>query len=387
MKHTRRFTTGGALALLLSAPSAFGQNVPSADPAPDPRRGRDATAELAPLPNWSIKQEVQRLDTSMREYNSLINSLSSASTELRDELQKYSADPHNEVLASSLDRKMAQYAQRVMGDFDGIIADQDMLSSNFSDLQRKLVVFSRHLASQADGFRGNLDGYRTTARDVEKRLTELAVRIRENPPEDPKELNLLKREFSKEFRRYRLQMRYVNGYNRRYANYQQLQVNMERLASLFVNLHEKFNELIENLENQRQYLQDSVRLQADTLRIKQIMRDGIIGSEQAIGNVADKLAELYGKVDAFAQVQDRISTDLNRFVESQDALNGVMSRIDAIGQTGGPIGDIGADMDKAIEAFYGRRSEGGSPLLGDEQAQKDEAMEFGGLEEEGGSND
>lgn len=386
MKRIARLTTGGALALLLSAPGAFGQNIPSADPAPDPRRGRDATAELAPLPNWSIKQEVQRLDTSMREYNSLINSLSSASNELRDELQKYSADPHNEVLASSLDRKMAQYASRVMGDFDGIIADQDVLSSNFSDLQRKLVVFSRHLASQADGFRGNLDGYRTTARDVEKRLTELAVRIRENPPEDPKELSLLKREFSKEFRRYRLQMRYVNGYNRRYANYQQLQVNMERLASLFVNLHEKFNELIENLENERQYLQDSVRLQADTLRIKQIMRDGIIGSEQAIGNVADKLAELYGKVDAFAQVQDRISTDLNRFVESQDALMDVTRRIDAIGQTGGPIGDIGTDMDKAIEAFYGRRSEGGTALLGDEQALKDEANEFGVEEEAGDGN-
>src|SRR5690606_39932125 len=80
-------------------------------------------------------------------------------------------------------------------------------------------------------------------------------------------------------------------------------------GALPIYLHEKFNELIDNLENERQFLQDSVRLQADTLRIKQIMRDGIIGSEQAIGNVADKLAELYGKVDAFAQ--DRKSTRLN----------------------------------------------------------------------------
>ncbi len=375
MKRTRRLTTGGALALLLSTPgAAWAQGTPPlADRAPDPReRSGGATAEIAPLPNWSIRNEVQRLDTSMREYNSLINSLSNASKELQDELQKYSQDPHNEVLASSLDAKMAQYASRVMEDFNGIIADQDVLSANFNDLQRKLVVFSRHLAAQADGFRGNLDGYRTTARDVEKRLTELAVRIKENPPEDPNELRILKREFAKEFRRYRLQMRYVNGYSRRYQNYQKLQQNMEKLAGLFVNLHEKFNELIDNLENERQFLQDSVRLQADTLRIKQIMRDGIIGSEQAIGNVADKLAELYGKVDAFAQVQDRISTDLNRFVESQDALLDVTKRIDAIGQTGGPIGDIGTDMEKAIEAFYGRRSEPGEALLGDQAAEQDE---------------
>lgn len=387
MKRTARLTTGGALALLLSSPgAAWAQGAPPlADRAPDPResRGGSATAEIAPLPNWSIRQEVQRLDTSMREYNSLINSLSNASKELQEEFQKYSQDPHNEVLASSLDAKMARYASQVMQDFNGIIADQDVLSANFNDLQRKLIVFSRHLASQADGFRGNLDGYRTTARDVEKRLTELAVRIKENPPEDPDELRLLKREFAKEFRRYRLQMRYVNGYSRRYQNYQKLQQNMERLAGLFVNLHEKFNELIENLENERQFLQDSVRLQADTLRIKQIMHDGIIGSEQAIGNVATKLAELYGKVDAFAQVQDRISTDLNRFVESQDALSGVMNQIDAIGQTGGPIGDIGTDMEKAIEAFYGRRSEPGESLLGDHAAEQDmddlgaEGEEFG----------
>jgi CheY-like chemotaxis protein len=78
--------------------------------------------------------------------------------------------------------------------------------------------------------------------------------IRENPPEDPNELKKLKREFAREFRRYRLQMRYVNGYSRRYQNYMQLQRNMERLAGVFVNLHEKFNELIDNLTNERQYL-------------------------------------------------------------------------------------------------------------------------------------
>ncbi|MBX3470961.1 MAG: hypothetical protein KF878_29185 [Planctomycetes bacterium] len=384
MKRTA-LTTGGALALLLTAPgAAWAQSPPPfADRAPDPRgqqQQRGTTAELAPLPNWSIKQEVQRLDTSMREYNSLINSLSNASNELKEELQRYSQDPHNEVLASSLDNKMAHYAKRVMADFNGIIADQDVLSANFNDLQRKLVVFSRHLASQADGFRGNLDGYRGTAREVEKRLTELAVRLKENPPDDPNELRTLKREFSKEFRRYQLQMRYVNGYSRRYQSYQNLQRNVERLATLFVTLHEKFNELIDNLQNERQFLQDSVRLQADTLRIKQMMREGILGSEQAIGNVADKLATLYEKVDAFAQVQDRISTDLNRFVESQGVLNDIMGRIDKIGQTGGPIGDIGNDMEKAIDAFYGRRSGLDGGLLGDQAP--DEMMDFGLGEDE-----
>lgn len=343
------------LASCVAAPAAAQGQPPLAERAPT-AVSPDSTAEIAPLPNWSIKQEVQRLDTSMREYSSLINSLSNASTELSQEFQDYLKDPHNEVLASSVEKKMAQYASRVMGDMNGIIADQDVLGSNFNDLQRKLVVFSRHLGGQASEFRVRLDGYKSQAKDVEKRLQELSVRIKENPPEDPNELRLLKQDFAREFRKYRLQARYVNGYQRRYRSYAQLQKNMERLAQLFVSLHEKFGELVDNLENERQYLQDSLRLQADTLRIKQVIRDGILGSEQAIGNVADKLADLYGKVDAFANVHERINSDLNKFVESQEVLLDVTRRIDAIGATGGPIGDIGTDMDKAIEAFYGRRN-------------------------------
>lgn len=377
-----KILTHGALLSFLAVP-AFAQQPPRAEPAPDPRRQNEPTAELTPVPNWSIRQEVQRLDTSMRAYNSLINSLSNASQELRTAVDEYSRDPHNEVLASNLDAKMAQYARRVMGDFDGIIADQDVLSANFNDLNRKLLVFSRHLASQADVFRQNLDGYRTTARDAERRLTELSVRIKESPPEDPAELKLLKREFAREFRRYRLQMRYVNGYSRRYRSYQQLQRNLEQLAGLFTNLHDKFSEMIDNLENERQYLQDSVKLQADTILIKRTMREGVWGSEQAIGNIANKLAELYQNVDAFGQVQERINTDLNQFVDSQEALLDVTRRIDEIGQTGGPIGDIGNDMEKAIEEFYGRRG-GNDPLLGDETAEQEE-QDFGLPQEE--SND
>jgi hypothetical protein len=371
-----------ALVLLLAAPG-MAQQPPTAERAPDPRRQQEPTAELTPLPNWSIRQEVQRLDTSMQAYNSLIHSLSSASQDLKTAVDEYSRDPHNEVLASNLDARMAQYARRVMGDFDGIIADQDVLAANFNDLNRKLLVFSRHLATQADSFHQNLDGYRTTARDAERRLTELSVRIKENPPEDPNELKLLKREFSREFRRYRLQMRYVNGYSRRYRSYQQLQHNLEQLAGLFTNLHDKFSEMIDNLENERQYLQDSVKLQADTIIIKRTMREGVWGSEQAIGNIANKLAELYQNVDAFGQVQERINTDLNQFVDSQEALLDVTRRIDEIGQTGGPIGDIGNDMEKAIEEFYGRRG-GNDPLLGDETAEQEE-QDFGMPEEQ--SND
>ncbi len=357
-----------ALALPALAPGALAQSPrPVPPPAPErPPAREEPTVEVAPLPNWSIRKEVDKLDTSMREYSTLLSSLSKASSELGEEFERYKKNPQDQVLASSLERKMAQYAERVMKDFDGVVADQDVLGSNFRDLQRKLVVFSRHLGGQSAEYRLRLQGYETQAKALEKRLVEMSVRIKEDPPEDPAALRELKNEFAAEFRRYRLQARYVNGYQRRYRNYAQLQKNMEQLAGLFSSLHGKFNELIENMTNERQYLQDSMRLQADTLRIKQLIRDGILGSEQAIGNVAEKLANLYLKVDAFTQVHERINADLNRFVQGQEVLLDVTRKIDEIGATGGPIGDIGTDMEKAIEAFYGRRA-GEDGLLGVEE--------------------
>jgi len=341
-----------AATLLCGAPVLAQQGTDPREAAED-----DATFEFRKMPDWSIKKEVDRLDNSMQEYSSLINSLSRASKDLGEEFEKYLKDPHNELLASSVERKMAIYAKTVRADFNDIIADQDVLGANFRELQRKLVVFSDHLGGQARGFKVRLDNYRTTARDHEKKLLELSVRIRENPPSDERELAALKREFAKEFRRYRLQGRYVSGYERRFQSYQALEKNMKSLAGMFVNLHEKFNELIENLENERQYLDDSIRLQADKIRIQQIIRQGVLGSEQAIGNVADKLANLYNKVDAFSQVHERINSDLNQFVQSQGTLMDVTKRIDAIGAAGGPIGDLAGDMEKAIDLFYKQSGE------------------------------
>jgi hypothetical protein len=312
----------------------------------------------------------------MRNYSSLIGSLSQASTDLGKEFEAYLKDPKNELLASSVERKMAIYAKTVMADFDGIISDQDVLGSNFRELQRKLVAFGKHLGNQSEGFKLKLESYRARATQFEQNLVELSVQIKENPPEDPRELKKLKAKFAKEFRRYRLQSRYVNGYERRYKSYQQLQGNMGNLAGMFVNLHEKFNELIENLENERTYLDDSIRLQADQLRIKQIIRDGILGSEQAIGNVAEKLADLYNKVDAFSQVHERINGDLNKFVQSQEVLMDVTRKIDAIGTTGGGMASLAADMDKAIDAFYKHRNEPeDDKLLLDLEREKKEAKE------------
>ncbi|HZV00534.1 MAG TPA: hypothetical protein VFF73_27720 [Planctomycetota bacterium] len=315
----------------------------------------DGAGQFDQVPGWSIKPEVGKLNDSMKKFNSLIGSLNRASKDLSDEFQKYVKDPKNEVVASNLERKMASYAAQVQGEFSAVISEQDALSSNFRMLRRKLQQLSNHLGTKAGDFQEKYKSFADEARKQEKELIDLAVKIKENPPEDPEELKKLKRDFLMKQRRYMLKERYVKGYGARVQNYQQLRKNLEKLSELFVALHDRFGDLMENLSNERTYLKESMELQRDTLEIKRIIRDGIFGGEGALKNVSEKLLQLYGKVDAFTSVHDRINSDLNKFIESQTTVTDVMNSLDKIGDVGGFGTQQAKDIDSAIDEIYKKK--------------------------------
>jgi hypothetical protein len=345
---TRQLFALSVLSLALAAPAR------AEDPTQDPNSRPDEGAHVEPVPGFSIKTEIQGLGDSMKKFDSLVGSLNRANKDLGDEFAKYLKDPNNQVVASSLERKMASYAAQVQGEFSGVISEQDTLSSHFRMLRQKLQGLSGQIGGKASGFQEHYKAYADEARTQEKALIELAVKIKENPPTDPDELKKLKREFLNKQRSYQFKERYAKGYAARLQNYQMLRKNLDRLSDLFDTLHQRFGDLMENLANEKQYLRDAMGLQADTLKIKQMIRDGMFGGENTLKNVTEKLASLYVKVDAFTQINDRVNNDLNRFVESQTGLAELGGKIDLIGQS-----KIGAqenqDLEKSINEFYERR--------------------------------
>src|SRR5262245_6165805 len=120
-----------------------------------------------------------------------------------------------------------------------------------------------------------------------------------------------------------------------------------------MNLQEKFGDLIDNLQNEKTYLHDSIELQLDMLKIKQIMRDGIFGGDKAIKNVSEKLADLYVKVDAFTTIHDRINNDLNKFIDTNVDLLKIGDTLDNIGKV--PFGDANKTLEQTIDEFYKKK--------------------------------
>jgi hypothetical protein len=362
----RRLLGAGALTLmtpLVSSAQDAGSSSEGITPTAADERAADS-ASIEKVPGWSIKPEIETLGSSMKKFNTLIGSLGRANKDLSDEFAKYVLDPKNEVVASTLERKMADYAAQVQGKFSKVIAEQDALSSSFRMVRRKLEQLSTRIGTKAGSFQDRSKAFSDEARRHEKTLVDLAVELKESPPEDPDELEKLKHEFLLKQRRYMLKQRYVKGYEARLASYQQLRKNIDKLGELFVTLHERFGDLMENLADEKRYLRESMELQADAARIKQIMREGFFGGENALENVSEKLASLYVKVDAFTQVHDRINSDMSRFVESQTKLAEVSSLVEGIG--GQDFGHAqSVDLEKSIDEFYKKKDQ---PLTNDDDS-------------------
>jgi len=334
--------------LLVSLMCASGSNIAWAQ-ANTPAPNTEFSARTGTLPkDWSIEEEMQRLETSLKKFSDLSDSLGEANKDLQKDLQKYLNDPGNELLAAKIELKMAKYADKVSKDFDRAIADQDLLTSNFKSLSRKLRKSFEFLNYRIEDFQDRLREMEQERAKREKELIRLAIAIRDAPEGDKKKD--LQRQFANLYRRFRLQDRYLKGSRKNLESYRRLAKSLDGMTGVFDSLQEKFVDLIDNLAAEKKYLLDSVALQVDSLKVEKLMRDGIVTGNRAIKNVSEKLAKLYVQVDAFNTVHERVNSGLSRFDWSQQVLLDVSKKIDAIGSP--PASE---DLNRVIEKFYERR--------------------------------
>lgn len=303
--------------------------------------------------SMTIRPEVKQLESSMANLSGLISSLGKANVELQAEFEAFLENPKDELVASNLERKMAIFAGNVVKSFDAILADQDVLLSSFRLLRLKLKNISTHLERQADDYAGKLADRKAEVNAAESELVNLAVKIRESQDED--EIKKLKRNFASAMRRFKLKKRYHEGYTTLVENYKKLAKNLGDLSDVYGDLQDHFVDLVANLENEKEFLVNNINIQADAARIKQIIRDGFFYGNHAIKDVSEKLALLYNQVDTFTKVHERINLDLGKFVESQQVLQDITSKIDSIGQSG--FETIGDDLDAMIDQYYDKRNE------------------------------
>lgn len=309
---------------------------------------QDVRDETGILPEgWSIDEELRNLQSSMGDFNRLIQSLGTANSQLQDLLTKHLKSPADRVNGSALERALAAYAENGVRDFDRIIANQDATLYNFRALNRKLNRFNAYLKVKIDTMKQASQEAKKKMPDMEKQLEELAVKVKHGSPEEAKEA---KREFSRIFHRYQIQKRYANGYGKNEESYRKLSEHLTSLNGHFGTLKDKFSVLVENLEAEKDFLQDNMALQEDSMKVRAMIQDGILDGHDAIGKVTEKMAVLFLKVNAFNSINERVNQTLDGFMDFQEHMVGLGEKLQQIGLPGTP-----ESLDQAIDDFYNRR--------------------------------
>lgn len=306
------------------------------------------------MPDWSIKEEVQTIEHSLGNYDPLIQSLEEANNDLKVDLATYLQEPGDQVLAARITAKMSHYAKQIVQNVDHITADQDGLIQVFSSLNRKLRKFEGHLKYKAGELSTEVQKHDKSIQEMETMLKELSANYKEE--KDPQLKDQYYREFRRVFRNYNLKVRYKEGVSRNQHEYETLGKNLEALVRMFQILQDAFETLIANLEAEKSYLTETIKLQADAIRVQQLVHEGISDGSRAVVEISQKLALLYTQVDAFAKVQEKINRDMTQFTDSTKILGSLVQQIEQAPYQSAPT------VDRAIEYFYtaGQEERGGS---------------------------
>lgn len=276
------------------------------------------------LPDWSIKNEVKTIEKSLSNYDPLIQSLEEANSDLKGDLEEYLKNPGNEVLAAKITAKMSQYAKKIVTNVDTIVSDQDNLITVFNELNQKLDKFSTGLESKVIDLEKQVKQYQDESKELEQQLRQVAKRWKDAPPEEKEKF---KQEFQRLYNKYNINSRYREGFERNCRDYQVLTQNLKNLMKVFKALKISFETLLENLEAEKKYLIDTIALNADAIRVRKLVYDGVTDGHKAVVGITKKLALLYTQVDGFAKVHEKINRDMAKFSDTSKILGSLVEEI------------------------------------------------------------
>lgn len=291
------------------------------------RRNFDSGGRSDTIPkDWSIKKEVETIEKSLDSYDPLIQSLEEANNDLKNDLAAYLKNPNNKVLAAKITHKMSKYAKTIVWNVDKITSSQDVLLSVFTELNRKLNKFNRELDYKNNELKDQVTRHKDKEKKLKKQLVKLSKSIKS--ASDPRTKDKLTRSFRRIYNKFNINARYKQGLSRNQKDYEALAKNLGSLVKMFSMLHQSFSTLIENLEAEKNYLLDNIRLQADSLHVQRLVHEGITDGSRAVVKVTKKLATLYAQVEGFAKVHEKINHDMARFSDTTKILNVVVGELE-----------------------------------------------------------
>jgi uncharacterized phage infection (PIP) family protein YhgE len=302
---------------------------------------QEALERTSYLPQFeSTKENIQVLESNLARTGELADILKRGNDELSEAIRQYRQD-HKPETKDQIYGLLGDLAGTTVRQIDDIIANKDRMRDGVTQILYKMRRIQGTLAERQKTFADYVAGAQNDAEEVKKQLRELARKIKSDPENG---------ELRKEFRNDLFKLR---GLDQRYKTYQAHQRLNEKFAGqvdlahqFFEQLHNNTDQLVSNLQQQKDFLVMKVNLLKDAAEMESWLRGESEGNVSAFA-LMSRIGELSTALEKFNAATDVLVelNDIDTLVESLPDAGEIFGIGGASGGSGGNF------EDKYVEYF------------------------------------
>jgi len=283
---------------------------------------------------------IQALEENLAKTGELAEILKKGNDELSEAIKQYRQD-HSIETKDRIYNLLGGLADKTVRQIDDIVANKDKMRDGVTQILYKMDHIKSTLKDKREKFSDYIKSTRETAEKVKDELRQLARKIKSDPENA---------ELRKQFRTQLFKLRNLDNRYKTYMAHERLNEKfgeqVELAQQFFQQLDNNTDQLVSNLEEQKQFLVMKVGLLKDTAEMESWLR-GESGSSLSAFAMMKKISELSKALEKFNAATDVLveMNDIGTLIES------LPDASEIFGIDSGSGGEGGKFEDKYIEYF------------------------------------
>jgi hypothetical protein len=261
--------------------------------------------ETSYLPQFETSRtEIQTLEENLAKTGALADVLKRGNDELSEAIKQYDQDRSMET-KDRIYGLLGDLAGQTVTQIESIVANKDQMRDGVTQIIYKMSQINRTLTAKQAQFKTFLDHTQKEAAPIKDELKALARKIRKDPENE---------ELRREFRNKLYKLKHLDHRNKTYNAHQRLNEKFAAQVKLaqqfFEGLNNNTDQLIANLEEQKEFLVMKVGLLKDAAQMESWLRgDGESNASafsmmKRIGDLSQALEKFNAATDVLIEMND-----------------------------------------------------------------------------------
>jgi len=261
--------------------------------------------ETSYLPQFETSRtEIQTLEENLAKTGALADVLKRGNDELSEAIKQYDQDRSMET-KDRIYGLLGDLASQTVTQIESIVANKDQMRDGVTQIIYKMSQINRTLAAKQNQFKTFLDKTQKEAAPIKDELKAMARKIRKDPEND---------ELRRAFRNKLYKLKHLDHRNKTYKAHQRLNdkfaAQVKLAQQFFEGLNNNTDQLIANLEEQKEFLVMKVGLLKDAAQMESWLRGegesnaSAFSMMKRIGDLSQALEKFNAATDVLIEMND-----------------------------------------------------------------------------------